>query len=217
MLRMYKYCQVGSQKWYRWVIVDIEPPRLSALLAMSKTAVRLGDPVTASSNTPSLRFYLYILNISEPVRSFDLADILQSSGYAEVINSDCFPSVDTATLKMKAALGLVTIMATAPSAIDGPAPSAPPAPLWTSEGSNNNAINRQQLSLLSANVDYAASYTLPYVQSCLAVMYAPEGSNPSMVVPEGAVVDLMGNPNNRCMGWRDTYAYVVRSGAWTLN
>ncbi|GIL53228.1 hypothetical protein Vafri_8873 [Volvox africanus] len=198
--------QVGGSVWYRWVIVDYTPPRVSGQLFMSKTLVMIGSPVTAA-NAPLLRYYLLQMDMSEPVQKFDLTATLNLNGTAKLVNQECFESADKASAVVKAASSVV-LVATAGLpvlAADGPhsqavVPAAPPP-----------GGGQQQQSIGGGVVEFAAAPGIPFVRSCVAVLYTLDGMKPSITLPEGAVRDLIGNPNILSMTLK------VSSGGNNLN
>ncbi|GIM13096.1 hypothetical protein Vretimale_16261 [Volvox reticuliferus] len=166
--------QVGASVWYRWVLVDIDPPFVSGALLVLKKKATFEDSTTAEIRKGRSQYLLVVLNMSEPVRNFDLAEALQLNNSATLIRSDCFESLDTAAIKAASAAYI----------------------MMAAEGLQENsrsALPRQETTLSDYYV--AAAYGRRYVRSCLAVLYAMEGSRPSITLPRGAVVDLTGNPS----------------------
>ncbi|GIL53224.1 hypothetical protein Vafri_8873 [Volvox africanus] len=167
--------QVGGSVWYRWVLVDVDPPIVSgALLVLNKKAT-FDDSTTTDMGKGRWQYLLVVLNMSEPVRNFNLTEALQLNNSASLIRMDCFESLHTAS--MKAASTSYKMLASV---------GLPEA--------SHRSISASQETALS---DYyiSAAYGRHYVRSCLAVLYAADDSKPSITLPRGAVVDLTGNPS----------------------
>ncbi|EFJ44012.1 hypothetical protein VOLCADRAFT_95897 [Volvox carteri f. nagariensis] len=158
----------------------MEPPYVIGQLFVSKTTITLADPITAVK-VPSLRYLLLQLNLSEPLRDFDLSSALQLSGTATLLSAKCFVSAEMAAEVAKATPMEMAAVGSAPTAMDG---SWQPPP-----------IQRPASAQLGQAALFAAASGLSYVQSCLAVLFASEGDKPSITVLNGSMVtDLAGNP-----------------------
>ncbi|GLI59755.1 hypothetical protein VaNZ11_001709 [Volvox africanus] len=166
--------QVGGNVWYRWVLVDVDPPFVSgSLLVLNKKATFEGS-TTTDMGKGRWQYLLVVLNMSEPVRNFNLMEALQLND-STLIRIDCFESLDTASIKVASTSYKMVESVGLPEA-------------------SQSSISASQETPLS---DYyiAATYGRHYVRSCLAVLYAADDSKPSITLPRGAVVDLTGNPS----------------------
>ncbi|EFJ43932.1 hypothetical protein VOLCADRAFT_95847 [Volvox carteri f. nagariensis] len=181
--------EVGTNLWWRWVVVDIDPPRLSGQLSVSKATVTFGSQALAAQsgvgNAASVRYLLVLLNMSEPVHKFDTATALQLSDSVSVLRAECFEDIETAAKIAGDAPTTVAATVTAPNP-----PGPPPTPAASS------AISKL-LQLGDGVMKYAVASGVPFVRSCLVVLYTPEGSRASVTLPEGAVRDFTGNLNSR--------------------
>ncbi|GLC71837.1 hypothetical protein PLESTF_001172400 [Pleodorina starrii] len=173
--------QAGAQMWYRWVAVDISPPTVSGALFVSNSTV----PLSASTDgvVQQLRYLLVQLNMSEPVRQFNMKTTLQLGGGAALMASDCFESSDAAAEVMAAAAVTAAVVEGVPPPSATPPPPPPASKLRSRIGSPKSSST--------------APPGQQYIRSCVAVLYAAEGSTTSVTLPEGAVMDVKGNPNDR--------------------
>ncbi|GLC48517.1 hypothetical protein PLESTB_000106700 [Pleodorina starrii] len=171
----------GAQMWYRWVAVDISPPTVSGALFVSNSTV----PLSASTDgvVQQLRYLLVQLNMSEPVRQFNMKTTLQLGGGAALMASDCFESSDAAAEVMAAAAVTAAVVEGVPPPSATPPPPPPASKLRSRIGSPKSSST--------------APPGQQYIRSCVAVLYAAEGSTTSVTLPEGAVMDVKGNPNDR--------------------
>ncbi|GIM13091.1 hypothetical protein Vretimale_16258 [Volvox reticuliferus] len=179
--------QVGGSIWYRWVVVDSSPPHVSGQLLMSKTPMMVVSPVIAAKdeNASPLRYLILNLNMSEPVMEFNLTTALQLSGGVSLFRYECFKSADTAAEVMKGAGVAALATAGSPVLADGPPPPVVPAVPPPSQ--------QQQQPIGGGVVDFAAASGIPFARSCLAELYAAEGSKPSIFLSGCSVKDLSGN------------------------
>ncbi|GLC33714.1 hypothetical protein PLESTM_000103400 [Pleodorina starrii] len=175
--------KVGSQAWYRWVVVDIEPPRVSGAVFMSNTSISLGDPITASDDgdLSHLRYLIVQLNMSKPVRPFDLAASLLLTGGAHLISADCFNSTDAAA----------AVAATAAVTAAVVEPGSPPTAVLPPRQPASSVPG------LGALVKSAAFSGQQVVRSCVAVLYAIGDDEPTIVLPARAVIDSNGIPSEK--------------------
>ncbi|GLC64098.1 hypothetical protein PLESTF_000117800 [Pleodorina starrii] len=213
--------KVESRVWYRWVVVDLQPPTVSGALFTSKMSVAVADPASISSvdgTAPYVRYLVVQLNMSEAVQRFDLALALQLEGGVNLISAECLQSLEAAAeIVAAAAAVMVTTAGTAAATmemteaasasslanatgvqlqqqqVEGQTTkaSAPPPPLGTTAANSLNG------GVLLGAADAAAAVTTgrPYVRSCVAVLYGFEDSTPVITLPAGAVADLTGNPS----------------------
>ncbi|GIM11186.1 hypothetical protein Vretimale_14730 [Volvox reticuliferus] len=205
--------QVGESVWYRWVTVDLEAPHISGELFTFKTTMALSNnPIAAAADevVAQLRYLILTLNMSEPVKLFNLGSVLQLSGGAKIAGYTCFKSAERATevvnvaqaaLKVTAAAAAAAAARPSSSPTAGPqaaeylsSPAAPvaSAPTPTQPYRSNGVL---QLSGY-AGIDFAAATGVPYARSCLVLMYTHDNNSaPSVTLPEGVVADLTGNPS----------------------
>ncbi|GLI59757.1 hypothetical protein VaNZ11_001712 [Volvox africanus] len=178
--------QVGERVWYRWVVVDIERPRVSVQLSISKNTVTVPGLVTGGSGSSTAVFLQLIIqfNVSEPVQQLDPESMFSVSGTNSVtfVGAKCFESAADASMM---ASGRVVGMSELPVLDEVGYTSTP------TQGSGNNLLG----FLEGTNTDEALASGLPYVRSCVAVMYVPEGSTLLISLPAGAVKDFAGNAN----------------------
>ncbi len=161
--------------------VDVEPPRLSGALYVSNKSVNVAAK-SGSSGVSVARYLILLFNASEPVQPLELTSVLELGGGAKLVSAKCFQDPGAAQDVVTAASA--TLVATGnSSASAGPPGSAypPPPAVSSSQASQASVLN--------------VTGGRPYVQSCVAVMWAEEGTRPSIRVPEGAVADLTGNTN----------------------
>ncbi|GLC60001.1 hypothetical protein PLESTB_001562500 [Pleodorina starrii] len=198
--------RVANQVWYRWVSVDLDPPSISGALLVSNSTVTLSNPVTASDGSAvlHLRYMLVQLTFSEPVREFDLAATLKLDGGAKFITAECFSSKDAAA-KIAAAAAAVVAAPTVEAAAAPPTDVSPPPPPPPSNLLETGIV--QDTTSTAAVVSRDAQQ---YIRSCLAVLYAREGSEPSVSLQEGAVNDVAGNPNDTPLLLRTKLPDTVR-------
>ncbi|EFJ45307.1 hypothetical protein VOLCADRAFT_94393 [Volvox carteri f. nagariensis] len=171
--------QVGDAVWYRWVVVDMDPPAITGALYVSSNTVVLSElaSLTGSSALPSIRHLMVLLNMSEPVQKFNLASALQLNKDVYLVSADCYESATAAVSSlMMVASSPMTLVKTVGS--------------LEVVGSSSG-----QETVTEDVVNVTASAGKSYVRSCLAVMYAPEVGSPSVTLPAGAVKDTTGNPS----------------------
>ncbi|GLC71844.1 hypothetical protein PLESTF_001173100 [Pleodorina starrii] len=176
--------QVAGQMWYRWVVVDIDPPTVSGALFVSNVSVPVADSVVGSSvdnAVPYLRYLLIQYNMSEPVRRFDLAAALQLGGGANLVSTDCFETTEAATKMTTSAAATLVASAGTP---------------WRASPPVAADVQAEQGALVLGSVGASAASSKQYIQACVAVLYTLEGSRPSVTLPEGAVMDETGNPSS---------------------
>ncbi|EFJ43952.1 hypothetical protein VOLCADRAFT_95896 [Volvox carteri f. nagariensis] len=179
--------QVAGSVWWRWVVVDIDPPYATAQLSVSKTTVTLENPLMTGEVTP-LRYMLVQFTTSEPVQQFDLGSTLQLSESMTLLSAQCFKSSKAASEIAKAATTITVATVAAPLPPEAaPAAGLPPPTLAAAA-----LPNKIHVGLLD-------TFGLPYVQSCLAVVYASEGSKLTITLPDGTIKDLAGNPSSRLL------------------
>ncbi|GIL53216.1 hypothetical protein Vafri_8873 [Volvox africanus] len=179
--------QVGERVWYRWVVVDIESPRVSGQLSISKTTVTMPGLVTSRGSVSSTAVFQQLIvqfNVSEPVQPLDPASMFSVNGTKSVafVGAKCFESAADAS---KLTSGRVVGTAGLPLSDSAGRTSAP---------TKGSAINLLDF-LEGTTTDEALASGLPYVRSCVAVMYAPEGSTLLISLRAGAVKDFAGNSN----------------------
>ncbi|KXZ42478.1 SAD1 protein [Gonium pectorale] len=184
---------LAGSEWWRWVVVDLEPPALSGSLLVSNVSSAVTEFTSASdtAGVKSIRSLLVAFRMSEPVRPFDLAAVTQLQGGARIVRTQCYESASAAaavaaasaaaTSSTSVASALATAAAVPPSPASPPPPPTPSPP--TPAGGDEDPL------VLTASV-----LGEPYVQSCVAVLAATEGSSPAVTIPAGAVMDLVGNP-----------------------
>ncbi|GLC43483.1 hypothetical protein PLESTM_001478200 [Pleodorina starrii] len=187
--------RVADQVWYRWVSVDLDPPSVSGALLVANSTVTLSNPVTASDDSAvlHLRYMLVQLTFSEPVREFDLAATLKLDGGANFITAECYSSEDAAA-KIAAAAAAVVVAAPTMEAAAAPPTDVPPPPPAPPPPPNLLDIGIVQDTTSTASV--VSRDDPQYIRSCLAVLYAREGSEPSVSLEEGSVNDVAGNAND---------------------
>lgn len=154
------------------MVVDINPPELSAALFVSAGSAT--SPV-GSGGGKGIRGgkHLYAqFNMFEPVQRFDLSGALQLSTGLTLINAECFEGADTAAIKLSTFSAKMVATAGVPI-----------------KSFSSSAI--QQSTVESGSTSAKQSY----IRSCLAVLYGQEGSTPVITLPEGAVMDVTGNPS----------------------
>ncbi|EFJ43987.1 hypothetical protein VOLCADRAFT_95842 [Volvox carteri f. nagariensis] len=182
--------EIGQHVWWRWVVVDIDPPRLSGQLSVSKASVALGNRTKAiqmgNSIFPVLRYLLVLLNMSEPVHKFDMSAALQLSDSVSVLRAECFEDIETAA-KIAGDAPTTVAASSFPDGLAGSPPIASPT--------------IGQLMQLSDGFmrKYVMASGMGFVQSCLAVLYGPEGSTASITLPKGVLSDLTGNLNTESL------------------
>ncbi|GLC48528.1 hypothetical protein PLESTB_000107800 [Pleodorina starrii] len=191
--------QVGAQTWYRWVIADLDPPRISASLLVSNRTVNVAQLAASGGNDKSsaLRYMLVQFNMSEPVQQFDLVAALDLSDGTELVGSRCFERTEEASAALVAeaatmAAEVVSTAETVKKVVGAWGPSPPTVP--PSQPPSTPASLDSQALLRSVGPDVAAAAGQPFVRSCVAVLYAMEGSNTWVSILQGAVVDTTGNP-----------------------
>ncbi|KAG2492660.1 hypothetical protein HYH03_009075 [Edaphochlamys debaryana] len=187
--------EVAGRTWWRWVVVDLDPPRLYGTLYVANASLPNSEPVAVGEQleASSLRYLLAVLEVSEPVRPFNISAAAVLGGGARLVGATCYAAASSArdvaarasaTPLTGDAGGAVTVSAgNAAVAADA---AAPPPRISTAFDTSAAA---------AASAEALAATSGGYVQSCVLVLVAPGGSAPSVSLAAGAVVDLVGNPS----------------------
>ncbi|KAG2437626.1 hypothetical protein HYH02_011265 [Chlamydomonas schloesseri] len=192
--------KVANQEWWRWVAVDIDPPRVSGHFLLARRTNVTGNSHTSalevaedevqaevdaahaaagatavSADAAVVRLMLAVLSMSEPVQTFSFTSALRLSGGARLISAQCFASASAAEEFATAAC------------------------TTTVDIKQNTGATRRLLaagSLVSSSSSNSSnSSAMPYVQSCVVVLFAEDGSSPELLLPAGSLSDLHGNTN----------------------
>ncbi|GIM13099.1 hypothetical protein Vretimale_16261 [Volvox reticuliferus] len=181
--------QVGERVWYRWVVVDIEPPFVSGRLFISNDTIAVPGLVTGGSggsNNALFQQFIVQVDVSEPVQQLDPTSILSVSGSATFVGAKCFASAADASVMVSG-----RVVATAGMRPLADAAEHTPTPTQVPE------INLRDFPAEGNNTDEALASGLPYVRSCVAVMYVLDGSGLFVTLPAGAIKDFAGNSNEK--------------------